>query len=102
MTENPKLCFHLISALVMYERDGQPKHRHLNVLAETEVQELSKSDLGAIQRTVMQRVNIENNVSPEMIQDVVMLNICMLGRMSSEEFHGASEDPLDASALSTA
>lgn len=102
MTPTPMMYFHLISALVMYERDGLPKQRHLNVLAETDVPELNKADLGAIQRTVMQRINLENNVSPEMIQDVVMLNISMLGRMTSEEFHGAAPDPLDASALSTA
>lgn len=89
-------CFYMVSAVVMYERDGELKQRTLNVLAETDFPRIEKANLSAINQAIVRRVHAENNVNPEQVKDVVLLNMFLLGQMTPEEFHGHPISPLDA------
>lgn len=87
--ENNIAVFYMAAALAIYERDGTQKQRHLNVLIQTDNLNLTKADLGTMNRTVLQRLQTENNVSPDMVRDVVFLGISLLGAMPPETFHGS-------------
>lgn len=94
--------FFLVAALVIYEKDGAQKQRHLNVLAEMDQPNVTKQCLADIQRSVLQRLNAENNVTPDMVRDIVLLNISLLGLMPPNTFHDTPEAALDAPAQGTA
>lgn len=100
--QKPQSCFFIVAALAIYEKDGAPKQRTLNVLAETQHINITKKGLADIQQTVMQRLSAENAVQPDQIKDIVIMGISLLGVMSSEVFHGASEAPLDGAIQGTA
>ena len=87
--------YFIVSALVIYERDGENKQRPLNVLTEMDQPNITKADLGSIQRTVTQRINSENGVTPDQVKDVVILNICLLGLMDPKVFHAEPNETLD-------
>lgn len=96
-------CFFMAAVLAIYEKEGAQKQRHLNVLIETDMVDITKEALGGIQRGAMQRMAAENAVTPEQIKDIVILGITFLGRMDPEVFHGSgSVAPLDAPAQGTA
>jgi len=84
--------YYMAAALAIYERDEQIKQRHLNVLLESEVPQITRNTLQVLNRQVLDRLNQENEVTPDMVKDVVFLNINMLGRMSPEDFHGSPVD----------
>jgi len=81
-------CFFMASALAIYEREGALKQRHLNVLLQSDTPQLTRKDLGTMNRTVLQRLQAENEVSPDMVKDVVFMSISPLGMMPPSVFHG--------------
>ena len=95
-------CYFIVSALAIYDKDEAIKQRSLNVLVETEHANITKQGLADIQTKVMQRLQAENNVSPDQLRDIVIQNISMLGMMSAEQFHGAKVAPLDGEMQGTA
>lgn len=89
----PKQFFFLASVLAIYERDGEIKQRHLNVLLSTNSMDLTKSDLNTLHRTALQRINMENSVTPDMVKDIVFMSLNMLGLMTPEEFQSEDQTP---------
>lgn len=86
-----KQFFFLASVLAIYERDGENKQRNLNVLLQSNSMHLTKSDLNTLHRTALQRINMENKVTPDMVKDIVFMSINLLGLMTSEEFQREEE-----------
>lgn len=82
--------FHLVSVLAYYKREEALKERHLNVLLETPYPpNLTKDSLSQIQRQAIARLAAENSVEVTDIQDIVILNISVLGVMDPATFQGA-------------
>ena len=96
----PKLeHFHLVTALAMYKRDDAVKQRHVNILLETASPNIMRADLEQINQGVLSRISTENNVQPEDLQDIVILNISRLAVSEPSEFYGntqkvTSEEPV--------
>jgi len=82
--------FHLVSVLAYYKREEVLKERHLNVLLETPYPpNLTKDSLSQIQHQAIARLGAENGVEVPDIQDIVILNISVLGVMDPATFRGA-------------
>ena len=81
--------YFMTAVLAVYERDEAMKQRHLNVLLEAATPNLTKAHLAQIQKSAMARLHAENNVDPNSVKDVVILNISLLGQMTEEAFHGS-------------
>ncbi len=81
--------FHLVAAIAIYQtgKDEGPKQRHVNVMLETSSPNIMRSDLDQVNQGVMTRLNVENNVQPEEMRDIVLLNISRLAIASSKDFY---------------
>lgn len=91
------VCHYVASILVMYDRDGSPKQRHLNVLFEAASPHITKSDLSQINQAALRRVCTENKVEVSDIKDTVILNLVLLSILPSAVFHGEPLDEQEAS-----
>lgn len=67
---------------------GSVKNRKINILLEHDSIHLAKKDLDEINRGVFQRLKNESNVDPNQVADIVLLNICILGQMTPNQFYG--------------
>lgn len=90
---NPNPYFFIVAVLAIYEKEGAPKQRHLNVILELPIPVITKKDLGTIQKQAMARLHAENGVTPDLMRDVVVLSINPLGSMPVEMFNGTAEMP---------
>lgn len=90
-TADTDSSFFMAAALCMYTKDDVVKQRHVNVLAETHLPQITKMDLNTLHRTAMQRLNTENDVTPEQILDIVFVNISFLGTMPPQQFYSDSQ-----------
>jgi hypothetical protein len=93
MDQQTSTCHFMAAVVAFYERDKSVKERHMNVLLETPSANLTKDHLGQIQRSALTRLHAENNVDPKTVQDVVILNVCLLGVMPAHVFHGTEAAP---------
>ena len=82
------LCYYLVAAKAIYEREGTVRQRSLNVLVESVTPHITRKGLSAINQSVFRRVEAENAVTADQVKDIVILNIVPLGMMTPEEFHG--------------
>lgn len=85
---NPNPCFFLAAVTAFYVKEDQQKQRTFNVLVELPVPIITKDRLGWIQKQAMARMQAENGVTPDLMRDIVILNISPLGSMPPEIFHG--------------
>lgn len=99
VSADPLVCFFIVTVLVVYERDEQPKQRTMNVMMEAQNPNLDKSALAQIQQAAMSRIHAENNVTPDQVKDVVIMNISLLGQMTQEQFHGTTPNAKTVAAL---
>ena len=79
--------FFTIAGLITYERDEKIKQRHLNVLLEQDSPNMTQATLKNVYKAALDRVQKENQVSPDMVKDFVILGVSLLGQMTREEFH---------------
>jgi hypothetical protein len=61
-------------------------------LLENDTIHLAKKDLDEINRGVFQRLHKESGVAPNQVADIILLNVCILGNMTPDEFYGTAED----------
>lgn len=69
------------------------KTRKVNILLEHHSIHLSKTELDEVNRGVFQRLQQESGVAPSQVADIILLNISILGNMTSEQFYGKPVDP---------
>lgn len=86
MGRNKNSCFFMIAAHAVFNHETLTE-RTLNVLIETSSAHITKSDLAQIHQSVMRRLKAENGVSPEQIEEIVILSLNLLGVMPPEVFH---------------
>lgn len=89
--------FFLVSATAIYTREGAQRQRTINVIADIDTPQISKSVLAQLHLVAMRRIISENAVEPGDVQDIVINNICLLGQMSHEDFY--REEPEKDQAL---
>lgn len=94
--EKPVSFFHLVAALAIYTKDGAAKQRHVNIMLETASPHVVRKDLDQVNQGVLSRVNTENDVQPEDLKDIVILNICRLAVTDRDTFYGFSMDEAQA------
>lgn len=96
-TQEPDdLFIHFMCACkVFYEVDGDIKQREMNTMILTQSPNLTREALGYIRKGVMQRLGAENDVTPDKIKDIYIQNIFPLGQMTTEEFQGTPEKPMN-------
>lgn len=71
------------------EEDGAPNRRRtVNVLLESESPQLSKKNLDETYKAALKRIEVENQVDPDQVVDVVFLNMFLLGQMAPADFYG--------------
>lgn len=92
----PNMCFFLAAVVVFYRKEDRDMRRHMNVLLEVDSPHLTKSDLGEVHHSSLVRIKAENDVNPDQVQDIVILNLSPLGMMPSAVFHAAPDEIEDA------
>ena len=80
--------FFMAALLLIYERDGAQKQRHMNILFASPDGQISREGLSGIQATAMQRLHVENGIEPEQVKDVIFLNVFYLITATQEAFLG--------------
>lgn len=86
---NSKAYVYFMAAVrVIYMRDEALKERDLNVLLEMPSMDILKKDLATIQQAAMERLKMENDVTPDMVKDAVILNVMPLAHATPAVFHG--------------
>lgn len=91
---NKERFYFMAATKVFYMREDVLKERDLNVLLEMPSMEILKKDLATIQQASMERIKMENEVTPDMVKDVVILNLMPLAATTPAIFHG--DDSLSA------
>ena len=85
-------AFFMAAMLLMYERDGALKQRHMNILFASPNGQITREGLSGIQASALQRLHVENGVEPDQVKDVVFLNIFYLTTAIPEVFLGQPEE----------
>jgi BRCT domain type II-containing protein len=91
-TVNQKYHFWLFTQQVNYVRDGSPKTFTTNVVAQSEVKNVTQSAIDAARQQTLQRVIIDLQIPQEDLRNLTVLNISHLGFMSEKEFNDIEED----------
>ena len=78
--------YHCVTVLAMYHKEEKDRQRHLNVMVQTPAKKITQQTLQQVNRATMERVEKENGVTPDMMRDIVIMNISCLGGMTHQEF----------------
>lgn len=82
----PMFLYYLTKITVSYKRDNAMRSRSVNVLVRSDTLGINRSLLNNIQNNAVGRVLTENKVKPDMIRDVIVDAIMVLGQFTEEEF----------------
>lgn len=88
-----KEYFHLVAAQAIYSKDDQLKQRTVNIMLITASPNILRDDLDKANQGVMARLNKENDVTPDQLRDIVLLNIFPLAYTTQEDFSKAPTVP---------
>lgn len=86
-------CFFMASVQATFVKDEAFGERTVNVMIKAPTPIITQSGLQTINQQVMQRLNAENEITPDMMQDIVILNVVLLGQMTDSQFHDMPAPP---------
>lgn len=82
----PTTCYFLATVLVTFELKGELVQQHKNFVFETRNMKVTAHHLSKTNAAVAQQLFQEHGITHEQINDMVILNISALGRMTEQEF----------------
>lgn len=85
--------FYMVTAMVAYVRDGQPKSKHINVFSQLDDKKITAGVLNAARQGIIERVITQGDLSPEDIRDIVFINWSYLGFMTEKDFQDNEQQP---------
>lgn len=84
--QNPQ-HYYMATVLIIYERDGAPKQKHMNMVIQVPRKLLTTSSLNNVRMTALQRLAEETGVTAEDVRDLIFLGFTYLGNAKPADFY---------------